>query len=84
MTELMTAKETAAYLRTSLQQVRRMIREGDLFAVRWAGSIASPCPPWWSSWRSGKNPDDRVSVSTLFLLSCAQEMLHHIISYFCC
>ena len=34
MTELLTVKETAAYLRTSLQQVRRMIREGDLFAVK--------------------------------------------------
>ena len=33
MTELLTVKETAAYLRTSLQ-VRRMIREGDLFAVK--------------------------------------------------
>ena len=34
MTELLTVKETAAYLRTSLQQVRRMNREGDLFAVK--------------------------------------------------
>ena len=34
MTELLTVKEAAAYLRTSLQQVRRMIREGDLFAVK--------------------------------------------------
>ena len=34
MTKLLTVKETAAYLRTSLQQVRRMIREGDLFAVK--------------------------------------------------
>ena len=34
MTELLTVKETAAYLRTSLQQVRQMIREGDLFAVK--------------------------------------------------
>ena len=80
MTELLTVKETAAYLRTSLQQVRRMIREETSSLSRWAGSIASPCPPWRSSWRSGKNPDDRVSVSTLFLLPCAQEMLHHSIS----
>ena len=34
MTELLTGKETAAYLRTPLSQGRRMIREGDLFAVK--------------------------------------------------
>ena len=34
MTELLTVKETAAYLRTSLQQVRRMIQCGELRAVK--------------------------------------------------
>ena len=34
MTKLLVIKETAAYYRTSLQQVRRMVREGNLFAVK--------------------------------------------------
>ena len=34
MMELLTVREVAAYLKTTRQQVRRMIREGDLFAVK--------------------------------------------------
>ena len=45
MTELMTVQETAAYPRTSLQQVRRVIREGDRFAVTVGREVRRPLSP---------------------------------------
>lgn len=52
MMELLTVREVAAYLKTTRQQVRRMIQCGELRAVKVGGSTASPWPPWRSSWRS--------------------------------
>ena len=54
MMELLAVKETVAYLRTFLQQVRWMSRQGYLFAVKVGKEHRIPRPPWRSSWRNGK------------------------------
>ena len=78
MTELLTVKETAAYLRTSLQQVRRMIREGDLFAVKVGREYRIPCPPWWSSWTDIVIPprENRTTYCTDAARLCESEGIY--------
>lgn len=53
MMELLTVREVAAYLKTTRQQVRRMIQCGELRAVKVGRGVpASPWPPWRSFWKS--------------------------------